>query len=355
MGGISVVLRISGAYCALLIGSGFATGQEILQFFAGYGLPGVAGCLIYLLAAAYLAVSLLHAGQRHALHNSDEVFRHYAGPVIGPVFGWYTVVVAYSVYVVMLAGAGAVLHEYLGTPVWAGAAAMALAVFLTLYFGLHELVDVIGSIGPLLIVLIVMITATALIENPGSVARGAAVAGSLEMPRAASNWWMSALVYTAMCHTALAAFLPPLGAATADRPNLTWAGILGPLFYTATLALCVLALLGGMPGIETRMIPMLELAQGATPRLAMVFSWIVLAGIFTTAAPMLWITIVRFAADGSPRYRVLAAALAAAGLVIAIALPFDRLLNLIYPTVGWSGMLLIGFILAKQLRSRSIA
>jgi hypothetical protein len=30
------------------------------------------------------------------------------------------------------------------------------------------------------------------------------------------------------------------------------------------------------------------------------------------------------------------------------ALPFDRLLNLIFPTTGWSGMLLIAFILGKQ-------
>ncbi len=33
-----LTFRLSGAYCAFLIGSGFATGQEILQFFAGYGL-----------------------------------------------------------------------------------------------------------------------------------------------------------------------------------------------------------------------------------------------------------------------------------------------------------------------------
>jgi uncharacterized membrane protein YkvI len=44
----------------------------------------------------------------------------------------------------MLAGAVAVLHEYLGAPVWAGAAAMVLAVFVTTYFGLRQLVEVIG-------------------------------------------------------------------------------------------------------------------------------------------------------------------------------------------------------------------
>lgn len=349
-----LTFRLSGAYCAFLIGSGFATGQEILQFFAGYGLWGVAGCVVYFLIAAYLALSLLLAGRRHGLHNSDEVFRYYAGPVIGPVFGGYIVMVAFSLYVVMLSGAGAMLQQHLGIPTWAGALAMAVAVFLTLYFGLHELVDVIGAIGPLLILLLVAIALTALLDTPDHVLPGAVAAQQAEMLRAAPNWWLSALVYTAMCHTALAAFLPPLGATTENERSLRWVAVLGPLLFSIALAVCTLALLGGFPGIEAHMIPMLELARVATPALAEIFAWIVLAGIFTTAAPMLWITAVRFAPDGSVRYRVLMTVCAGLGLLIATSLPFDRLLNLIFPTVGWSGMLLVVFIVVKQLRSRMV-
>ena len=128
------IARLAGAYVAFLIGSGFATGQEILQFYAAFGLQGLLGCLIFLAGAVYLAVSLYLAGHRHGLRNSDDAFRHYAGRALGPVFGWYTVVVAYSIYVVMLSGAGAVLQQHLGVPVELGAAVMAVAVFLTLYF-----------------------------------------------------------------------------------------------------------------------------------------------------------------------------------------------------------------------------
>lgn len=352
---VLVVLRLSGAYCAFLIGSGFATGQEILQFFAGFGMLGVAGCVLCFVCGAYLAFSLLLAGHRHNLHNSDEVFRHYAGPVLGPVFGWYTVVVAFSLYIVMLSGSGAVLQQHTGMPEWAGAASMALLVFLTLYFGLHELVEVIGSIGPLLIVLLMVIAFAAITHDPGRIESGALVAESTDMLRAAPNWWLSGLVYVALCHAALAAFLPPLGATTENEQALRWVSFVGPFFFSGALALCTVALLGGFPGIEAHMIPMLELARVATSFLAEVFAWIVLAGIFTTAAPMLWITSVRFASDGSPRYRVCVGAFALAGLGIALALPFDRLLNLIFPTIGWSGMLLVVFILAKQWRSRAIA
>ncbi|MEG2939940.1 MAG: hypothetical protein RR829_06895, partial [Oscillospiraceae bacterium] len=41
------VLSYAGAFMAFLIGSGFATGQEVLQYFASYGLGG--GLLVALI------------------------------------------------------------------------------------------------------------------------------------------------------------------------------------------------------------------------------------------------------------------------------------------------------------------
>ena len=40
------VIKYAGAFIAFMIGSGFASGQEIMQFFTSYGLWGVGGALI---------------------------------------------------------------------------------------------------------------------------------------------------------------------------------------------------------------------------------------------------------------------------------------------------------------------
>ena len=349
------VLRIAGAYIAFLLGSGFATGQEIMQFFVSDGLWGVGGCAVFLLVGTWLAVSLLLTGQRHALHNTDEVFRHFAGDRLGPVLGWYTLVANYCVYVVMLSGAGAVLQARLGIPLQAGAVLMAALVIATLLFGLRELVRVIGSIGPVLVGLVLLVACAAIFRDPGASLAGSAAVDSQHMLRAAPNWWLSGLVYTAMPALGLAGFLPPLGAVLVDRRAAVLGGMLGPLLFALALTLCTLALLGGVPQVVGRMVPMMDIAQRAVPALAPLYSWIVLAGIFTTAAPLLWIVAVRFAADGSARYRVLTAALSVLGLVCAMALPFDRLLNLIYPTIGYSGLLLIACIAARQLLTRALA
>ena len=40
------VIKYAGAYIAFIIGSGFATGQEIIQFYTSYGIWGI-GSICY--------------------------------------------------------------------------------------------------------------------------------------------------------------------------------------------------------------------------------------------------------------------------------------------------------------------
>ena len=43
---ISMVIKLSGAFCAFLIGAGFATGQEVMQYFTNYGLAKGIGVMV---------------------------------------------------------------------------------------------------------------------------------------------------------------------------------------------------------------------------------------------------------------------------------------------------------------------
>src|SRR5258707_9215767 len=49
------VSRIAGAFVGVIVGAGFASGQEILQFFAGFGAIGLAGCLVAAQAFVFLS------------------------------------------------------------------------------------------------------------------------------------------------------------------------------------------------------------------------------------------------------------------------------------------------------------
>ncbi|TDG12150.1 hypothetical protein E2F43_17540 [Seongchinamella unica] len=347
------VLKITGAFIAFLFGSGFATGQEVMQFFASSGIAGVAAVIVFLVLAAYLSITLLLVGQDQRFQNVDEVFRYFAGDTLGRLFSWYTILLLFSIYALMLAGAGSVLHEQYGVPVYVGSGLMALVVLVSLFFGLHELIDIIGAIGPLLALFVIYVAVTVLLKEPGAVASGAATIPGLEMLRASQTWWMSGLLYTALNVYGLFSFLPAVGATVDNRKDLIVAGILGPLVYAAALGVATLAFISLLPEINGRLIPMLYLVDSALPALTPLFAWVVLAGIFTTTAPVLWIVLVRFTPDGSRRYKWLALALSVSGFFACQLLPFDKLVNLIYPTVGYFGLLLIVCMLVKQARSRA--
>jgi len=348
------ILKIAGAFTALLIGPGFATGQEVMQFFASEGLRGVGGAVLFLAVCSYVSVSLLLAGQAHGFKNLEEVFRYYTGTFLGTLYTWYTTVLIYSVYALMLAAAGSVVHEYFDLPVFIGSALLALAVLATLFLGLHELVAVMGSIGPVLIVLIIYIAITAILGNVSGIEAGHAAAESMDTLRASRAWWLSGLLYTALQVTALFIFLPSLGAATGNKRELIIAGIVGPVLFFLVLLFLILALVANLADVTGRMVPTLYLAESAHPRVTLVFALILLAGILTTCAPLLWATLVKFTPDASRKYRMLAVVLTLVGYVGSLSLPFDRFLNLIYPTIGYSGTILIGFMLVKQIRNRSL-
>ena len=51
---LSSVIKYAGAYIAFEIGSGFATGQEILQFYTSYGAMGIGAALISMIIFIFL-------------------------------------------------------------------------------------------------------------------------------------------------------------------------------------------------------------------------------------------------------------------------------------------------------------
>lgn len=78
------VFILIGALMAFLIGSGFASGQETVQYFTGYGVVG--GFLVgtFNFVMIYIAyVAYAYAGRTRNLRNLNEVASFYAGPLVG--------------------------------------------------------------------------------------------------------------------------------------------------------------------------------------------------------------------------------------------------------------------------------
>lgn len=85
------VITYAGAFIALLIGSGFATGQEILQYFAAYGYQGILGLLFILILFFIIGTELIDTGYEGEMANPNDIYLRVCGPKIGQFYDYFSV------------------------------------------------------------------------------------------------------------------------------------------------------------------------------------------------------------------------------------------------------------------------
>src|SRR5699024_6799638 len=96
---ITNIIRLSGAYIAYLIGSGFATGQEVMQFFASFGVYGILGALVSAVLFCLLGSTLMMKGYDLQLKQPGRIFKYYSGNILVTMIDYFTIIFIFiSVY-----------------------------------------------------------------------------------------------------------------------------------------------------------------------------------------------------------------------------------------------------------------
>lgn len=353
----SRVILIGGALIALLVGSGFTTGQEIMQYFISYGYAGIASIVLMMALFIYVSVSFVSAGHKQQFAEPRSIYQYYCGKLIGNFFDYFSVIFLFMSFWVMIAGAGAALHQQFAWPTWAGGVVMGSITLLTLFFGFNRLVEVIGSIGPLLSVLAIAIGVVGYLIAPSGLQNYetelAPLVADGTILQAGSNWFTACTSYVGFCMMWLAVFMTNLGKSASSRREACWGAILGVVLFCLAVLALMLGLASHLPDVAGKQIPTLVLIAKIHPSLALGFSLMVFVAIFTTAGPLLWTPVKRFAPDeNSLRHRILLVVLAVTGTVIGLAIPFDRLINIVYVINGYVGFILLFLMLAKDIRTR---
>lgn len=351
------VTLISGALIALLVGSGFTTGQEIMQYFVAYGYCGIASVALMLLLFVYVNLSFVSAGYEEQFNEPKSIYQYYCGRIIGNFFDYFSVVFLFMSFWVMIAGAGAALHQQFGWPNWIGGVVMGSLALVTLLFGFKRLVEIIGLIGPLLSIFAIVIGITSYAMAPAGLGNYAAELEPLVSDRtimqASSNWFIACTSYVGFCMMWLAAFMTNLGKSASSRKEACWGATLGAVMFSLAVLAMMLGLAAHLDDVAGTQIPTLALIAKIHPVLALGFALIIFVAIFTTAAPLLWAPVKRFAPDeNSRRHRILLVLLAVIGTVVGLAIPFDRLINIVYVINGYVGFALLFLMLAKDVRTR---
>jgi uncharacterized membrane protein YkvI len=347
------VLKYSGSIVAFLIGSGFASGQEVMQFFTSYGsLWSGLGGLISLILFLWFTTVTLQDARILKLEDTNAIFEHYCGKIVGTVFKWITPVFLFMVYVIMISGAGALLFEFYGIPAIIGRAIMSLISLITVLLGLNRLVSVVGRIGPFLILFIIFIGTAAIITNFDGIRNADGVMSTLSMTRAAKYWWFSGIIYASFCAVTILPFLAGIGRNHPNRRELRASGILGSGAFMLTAIAVSYGMLAYIPLIYDKNVPAVFVSNLLFPGSGVLFSIVMYAGIYTTAVPMLWSSCNKISSNEKGlKFRL---AVLILGLIAFFGgrLPFAFLVNIVYPYMGYLGVVLFIGMAITQIRGK---
>jgi uncharacterized membrane protein YkvI len=303
-------IGIAFTYVGAVVGAGFASGQEIYQFFTRFGAGGscgiaIAGCLF-----AFLGYKALERGRLTPAQGLQ--------PFLGSVYPPWALRLAEGMTKgfllvglgVVASGGGAAIAAMVSWPAWVGAwLTLALVAWVTSR-GTKAVIDANTLLVPYLLV---MVMAVALASRPAS--------WRAIPPAHGVDWLLSALLYVSYNIFTGMMVLVALGRQLSSRRESATAACGGALLLTVTAYLEHRALL--MTGVRGPL-PLVTLARHVNPGVGLLFAVSLWVALFTTGVAE------AYALRAQGRRWVLF--LCGAGAMGLMA--FDRMVAVLYPMMG---------------------
>lgn len=350
--------QIALAYMSVVIGGGFASGNEVLQFFTGYGLPGIAGSVIAALLFAFLGMHIARISSFMQADSHKQVlyslFGTQAGLVVDVILSFFL----YGVGVVMLAGAGSTLAQQFNLAPLAGSILMTVLVIATLCLNVRGIIRLISSVMPFLLAMILAITVYSIYTSSGTQAELSQAATQVQVITFLGfdvpNWALSGLLYASFNIAVGFPMLAVIGGLTKSSRAAAAGGIAGGLGLGFLIIVLNFGLFANIDKLSNVEIPTLLLAQQIHPWLAVLMSLALICMIYTTAVGMFFAFSARFAVPETSKFKLLSAVFTVVGLGLSQA-GFTRLVGTVYPMLGVVGLILIIAIGLSWVRSRKQA
>ncbi|MCL6589256.1 MAG: hypothetical protein K6U80_04805 [Firmicutes bacterium] len=316
-----------------VVGAGFASGQEILQFFGFHGRGGVWGIILSTVLFVLFGTIIFLMGKRLHAVSHLEVVRESGGSWIGRGIDYVITFFLFGAFTAMAAGSGALFQEQYGIPHAIGSLVMIIASVATVLSGIRGVLAAIGAIAPVLAGSVLIISILALFQRP--------VNWFWSQPQIAAVpfWPLSAVAYASYNIVLAAAVLAPAGR-MADEASLRQGALYGGLGLGLGALAIHLAILTQVPRAAGCEIPMLFLARNVLGSLAPLYSVILLAEVYTTAAGSLYGFVARMTGPNGPRFIQFVIVSGLAGFIGSL-LGFSNLVAKLYSAVGYAGFILL--------------
>lgn len=343
------VLTVAMAYIAIAVGAGFASGQEVLQYFVGFGPWGLVGALAAAIVFSFAGFVIVQLGSYFLASDHKVVFGEVAHPVLAFLFDVTVTVTAFSIGFIMIAGGGTNLNQQFGLPTWVGSAIVIVVVLAMGFLDVSRVTRIIGALTPVLIICVLAVTIYALTHID---ATWSDIHASTQLvDTTIAHWSLSSLNYVAMNLCVVASMAIVIGGDISDPKVAGFGGLLGGVFFGVLLLAITVSLYVHVPTVYRDDMPMLTLAASAAPWAGHVMALVVFGMILNSAIGMFYALASRFSTGSTGRFRLVLVALVVAGTVLS-AFGFKNLVTWLFPVIGYAGFILMGVLGYSWIRTR---
>ncbi len=348
MGEARNIIKVASIYLATIIGAGFASGQEIVQFFSTYYEGGFYGILLAGLLFSIIGYTVLDRVYRERIRNYDE----FLFPSVGWFMGWVMEIIVavfvLSLFCIMIAGSAGILSEKFNLPMNASAMFMALLCMVLILTGIKGVVTLSTIISPVLIAGIVSMGFYIIIFKDTSV-----FSMNLNISGITNNWFFSSLLYVSynsiLSVVVMCSLLPYLK----TRKVGICGGILGGLLLCFIAFLLNSAIFMFYPNALSRELPVLSIVGQYSSLVTHIYTIVIWLAMLVSAVTSGYSFVERLSTK-LPMNIKLITVLACTLAVPMSSFGFSNLIATLYPIFGYAGMFMVFVILIQWMKTSPI-
>lgn len=332
---IIMFAKVLTMYIGTVIGAGFASGQEVLQFFISYGGQGLWGVLVVTIFFAYLGMIVMYIATKFNSGCYQDILPYLMGPA-AKLMDVLSLIMLVGGLGIMLAGSGAVVNQYFGLPNNIGVIAALIITVAVIWGGVERVLSANLILVPLKLLAVCLIAVLA-ISKQTSFMPSHVVPVSKQM--VASNWLWASILYVSYNMVVPMAVLSSLGRIVHPAVGIT-AGVTGGVILGITIGLVTIAGLNFYPEITNYPVPMLFIAANITPLFKTAFAVLIWMAMLTTAIADTHGFASRIAPKGGKLYKIVGTGICFAVIPLT-KLDFAQLIQKLYPAFGYGGLILL--------------
>lgn len=337
--------ELASVYIGTVIGAGFASGQEIIQFFGVFGYKGIFGIILASILFSLVGVTVLLRVYRNKITCYSEYITPLFGPGISKIMELIIISFLFIGFCIMLAGSGALFKEQFDVSDNIGVFFMAFLCFITLAYRVKGISFVNKLAVPFLIIGIILV-GSIVIAKEGFVLsnfHGVSVTKT-------GNWITSSILYVSYNSISAIVMLTSLLPIIANKKQAIKGGILGGLGLGIMAIFILLSTLILYTDVYSIEIPMAKVAQRLGSWCGYMYSVVLWLAMFTTAIASGFGCVNRVSSSFKGNQLFIS------GAFCIIAIPFAKvgfssLVSKLYPLFGYLGLFMLINIIANQILS----